>query len=62
MWKVFFRATPAYVLLVKKSTFHFLCPDSCYFAIPSENLWDTCGFVLKFGLHLTHYDDVVSSF
>ena len=27
----------------EKSTFHFLCPDSCCFAILSENLWDTCG-------------------
>jgi hypothetical protein len=27
---------------VRKSTFHFLCPDFCYFATVWKNLWDTC--------------------
>ena len=27
MAPVYFEATPAYVLLVKKTTYHFLCPD-----------------------------------
>ena len=30
---VFFEATPVYDLLVRKTTFHFFCPDFCCFAI-----------------------------
>ena len=50
---VFFEATPAYVLLVKKSTFHFLCPDFGYFATVLKNLWDTCVLNQALKCHLS---------
>ncbi|MBR5521868.1 MAG: hypothetical protein IKV82_00170, partial [Akkermansia sp.] len=42
-WKVFFVSNTSIRFAGEKSTFHFLCPDFCYFTIPLENLWDTCG-------------------
>ena len=40
----FLLATPAYSLLVRKSTFHFLCSDFYDSAPPLKNLWDTCEY------------------